>query len=79
MAHAVKLVQLLKGLNCRVNLIRYHDSATDPNFKASQPLTIQRFQSFLNKQGITCTLRTSRGEDIMAACGLLAKVKGGDA
>lgn len=78
-AHAVKLVQLLKGLNCRVNLIRYHDSATDPNFKASQPLTIQRFQSFLNKQGITCTLRTSRGEDIMAACGLLAKVKGRDA
>lgn len=75
--HASKLVQLLKGLNCRVNLIRYHDSGTQ--FRASQPLTIQRFQSLLNKQGIICTLRASRGEDIMAACGLLAKVKGGDA
>ncbi len=71
LAHAQKLVEALKGLYCRVNLIRFHESPDAP-FRTSMPTTIAAFQSYLNNHGIVCTLRTSRGQDIDAACGLLA-------
>ena len=71
LVHAAKLVQLLKGLNCRVNLIRFHSSPGTP-FQTSPKANIEAFQNYLNNHGLTCTLRASRGEDIMAACGLLA-------
>ena len=70
-AHAQKLVDALKGLDCRVNLIRFHESPEAP-FKTSMPTTIQNFQNYLNRHGVICTLRASRGQDIDAACGLLA-------
>lgn len=38
---------------------------------------MQRFQDYLLSHGITCTIRASRGEDIMAACGLLAGLQTG--
>ena len=69
--HARKLVEALRGLDCRVNLIRFHESAETP-FKTSMPTAIAAFQSYLNSHGIVCTLRASRGQDIDAACGLLA-------
>ncbi|MBR1517205.1 MAG: 23S rRNA (adenine(2503)-C(2))-methyltransferase RlmN [Bacteroidales bacterium] len=69
--HAEGLVDLLHGLRCRVNLIRFHASPLTP-YHTSSPQTIARFQDYLNAHGITCTLRASRGEDIQAACGLLA-------
>jgi 23S rRNA (adenine2503-C2)-methyltransferase len=71
LAHAQKLVETLRGLDCRVNLIRFHESEEAP-FKTSMPSTIAAFQSHLNRNGIICTLRASRGQDIDAACGLLA-------
>ena len=71
LAHAQKLVEALKGLDCRVNLIRFHESPEAP-FKTSMPTTIKNFQDYLNRHGIICTLRASRGQDIDAACGLLA-------
>ena len=70
-AHAQKLVDALKGLDCRVNLIRFHESPEAP-FKTSMPTTIVNFQNYLNRHGVICTLRASRGQDIDAACGLLA-------
>ncbi len=70
-AHAQKLVDALKGLDCRVNLIRFHESPEAP-FKTSMPTTIKAFQDYLNRHGVICTLRASRGQDIDAACGLLA-------
>ena len=70
-SHAVKLVDTLKGLDCRVNLIRFHESPEAP-FKTSMPSTIKAFQDYLNRNGVICTLRASRGQDIDAACGLLA-------
>lgn len=70
-AHAAKLVEALKGLDCRVNLIRFHESPEAP-YKTSLPSTIQAFQNYLNRNGVICTLRASRGQDIDAACGLLA-------
>ena len=71
LAHANKLIELLDGLDCRVNLIRFHESPEAP-YKTSLPTTIQAFQNHLNHHGIICTLRASRGQDIDAACGLLA-------
>jgi len=71
LAHAQKLVEALKGLDCRVNLIRFHESPDAP-FKTSMPTTIKTFQDYLNRNGVICTLRASRGQDIDAACGLLA-------
>ncbi|MBP3740597.1 MAG: 23S rRNA (adenine(2503)-C(2))-methyltransferase RlmN [Bacteroidales bacterium] len=69
--HAQKLVDALKGLDCRVNLIRFHESPEAP-YKTSLPTAIKAFQDYLNRHGVTCTLRASRGQDIDAACGLLA-------
>lgn len=72
--HAAELVRLLKGLYCRVNLIRFHSSPDTP-FKTSSAQAMEHFKDYLNDHGITCTIRASRGEDIMAACGLLAGQK----
>ena len=69
--HAQKLVEALKGLDCRVNLIRFHESPEAP-YKTAMPTTIKAFQDYLNRHGVICTLRASRGQDIDAACGLLA-------
>lgn len=69
--HAAELVRLLKGLICRVNLIRFHTSPDTP-YRTATPQSMDQFRDYLNAHGITCTIRASRGEDIMAACGLLA-------
>ena len=71
LTHAQRLVEALKGLDCRVNLIRFHESPEAP-YKTSLPTTIADFQNYLNRHGVICTLRASRGQDIDAACGLLA-------
>lgn len=73
-AHAAELVRLLKGLRCRVNLIRFHASPEMP-YNTSDERTMTAFEDYLNAHGVTCTIRASRGEDIMAACGLLAGKK----
>lgn len=71
LTHAAELVRVLQGLHCRVNLIRFHASPGTP-FCAPNEETIAIFQDYLKRHDINCTLRASRGEDIMAACGLLA-------
>ncbi len=69
--HAAELVKLLSNLRCRVNLIRCHATPGD-KYQSPTMETIHVFRDYLNRHGITCTLRASRGEDILAACGLLA-------
>lgn len=69
--HARALVRLLDGLECRVNLIRFHKIPDFP-YECSTQQNMIAFRDFLNEKGITCTIRASRGEDILAACGLLA-------
>lgn len=71
LTHAAELVRVLRGLPCRVNLIRFHSSPDTP-FKTSSDRAINAFKDYLNQHGVICTLRASRGQDIMAACGLLA-------
>ncbi|MBR1652573.1 MAG: 23S rRNA (adenine(2503)-C(2))-methyltransferase RlmN [Alloprevotella sp.] len=68
--HAKALARLLRGLECRVNLIRFH-RIPDAPFDGSSDAAIERFRDELNRRGITATIRASRGEDIWAACGLL--------
>ncbi|MBQ7818962.1 MAG: 23S rRNA (adenine(2503)-C(2))-methyltransferase RlmN [Bacteroidales bacterium] len=71
---AIKLAELLKGLDCRVNLIRYH-TIPGISFKSSADATIEEFRDQLNTLGVTATIRASRGEDVSAACGMLASQK----
>ena len=69
--HGRKLVALLQGIACRVNLIKFHTSPGTP-FKPSSQSTMVAFRDYLNSHGITCTIRASRGQGIDAACGMLA-------
>ncbi len=69
--HADALARLLAGLECRVNLIRFHKIPGSPYSSGGEKI-MEAFQSRLMAAGVTTTIRASRGEDIMAACGLLA-------
>lgn len=69
--HAEALRKLLNGLHCRVNIIRFHASPNTP-YQTSTSERMNAFRNYLNQHGLICTTRASRGEDIMAACGLLA-------
>ena len=68
--HAKELLRLLKGLNCRINLIRFH-AGVDRAFPSSDEKTMEWLRDYLTDNGITTTIRKSRGEDILAACGML--------
>ncbi len=69
--HADALIRLLRGLECRVNIIRFH-KIPDAPFETTPQVIMERFRDRLSNHGITCTIRASRGEDILAACGMLA-------
>lgn len=69
--HADALVRLLRGVHCRVNLIRFHKIPDFPYGTSPDPV-MEMFRDRLGAAGVTCTIRASRGEDIFAACGLLA-------
>ena len=68
--HAKELLRLLKDLNCRLNLIRFHEGV-DRAFPASDEKSMEWFRDYLTANGLTTTIRKSRGEDILAACGML--------
>lgn len=72
MRHADALARLLRGLDCRVNLIRYHALPGEKESQPSTTATMTAFRDRLNELGITATIRASRGEDIEAACGMLS-------
>lgn len=72
--HCRELAKLLRGLDCRVNLIRFH-AIPDSDLQPCSMAQMERFRDQLNEDGITATIRASRGEDIMAACGMLAGQK----
>lgn len=72
--HVLALLRLLDGLNCRVNLIRFHTIENTP-FVAASDEQMEKLKEAINARGILCTVRASRGEDILAACGLLSTQK----
>ena len=73
-AHAKELFKILNGLDCRVNLIRFH-AIPNVDLVTSSNETMIQFRDFLTRKGLMCTIRSSRGEDIFAACGMLSTEK----
>ena len=69
--HIRELCRLLDGIKCRINLIRFHKIPGSPYFSPDDRAMIA-LRDALTAKGIHTTIRTSRGEDIQAACGLLS-------
>lgn len=69
--HADALIRLLRGMECRINLIRFHRIPDFPHV-SSPDVKIELFRKRLSGAGFIVTVRASRGEDIFAACGMLA-------
>jgi 23S rRNA (adenine2503-C2)-methyltransferase len=72
--HAAALARLLNNIPCRVNLIRYHP-VHGINLPPSNSEAMITFRDYLNSRGIICTIRASKGEDILAACGMLTTLE----
>jgi 23S rRNA (adenine2503-C2)-methyltransferase len=72
--HIKELARILNGIKCRINIIRFHEIPGSPYESPDMETTI-RFKEKLNDKGILTTVRTSRGQDIQAACGLLSTIE----
>ena len=70
--HAQRLVQLLNGIMCHVNIIPVNN-VDENNFNKPSASTIKAFCDILEKNHITATLRRELGADINASCGQLRK------
>lgn len=70
-AHAKAIVHLLSGLDCRINLIRFHQIPGIDLHGASEE-RMEGLRDYLTSHGLFTTIRASRGQDIYAACGLLS-------
>ena len=69
--HAHQLAEVLKNTPCKINLIPWNPFPEAPYAKSSNT-RIDRFQKTLMEYGLTVIVRTTRGDDIDAACGQLA-------
>ncbi|HAZ80042.1 MAG TPA: 23S rRNA (adenine(2503)-C(2))-methyltransferase RlmN [Porticoccaceae bacterium] len=69
--HARELAVLLKDLPCKINLIPFN-SFPGSDYKTVTKTALSRFRDILMAEGYTVTVRTTRGDDIAAACGQLA-------
>lgn len=74
MVHAREIVRLVEGLECRVNLIRFH-TIPDVPLHGADDKKMEVLRDYLTKHGVFTTIRASRGQDIFAACGLLTTAK----
>jgi 23S rRNA (adenine2503-C2)-methyltransferase len=72
--HVKELARILKGIKCRINIIRFH-AIPGSEFVSPDIETTIEFKEALNAKGILTTIRASRGEDIQAACGLLSTLE----
>lgn len=72
--YAKELLKLLRGLDCRINLIRFH-AIPGVDLEGTAMEDIVRFRDYLTSHGLFSTIRASRGEDIFAACGMLSTAK----
>ena len=72
--HAREIVRLLHGLECRVNLIRFHE-IPDVDLPGADEKRMEALRDYLTAHGIFTTIRASRGQDIFAACGLLSTAR----
>ena len=72
--YAREILRLLDGLECRVNLIRFHE-IPGVDLPGSDEKRMETMRDYLTHHGIMTTIRASRGQDIFAACGLLSTAK----
>lgn len=72
--YAKELVKLLRGVDCRINLIRFH-AIPGVDLEGTDMETMVTFRDYLTSHGVFSTIRASRGEDIFAACGMLSTAK----
>ena len=70
-AHAREIIRLVSGLECRINLIRFH-TRPDVNLHGTDDSKMEIMRDYLTSHGVFTTIRASRGQDIFAACGLLS-------
>ena len=77
-ADAHRLVKLLNGVRCMVNLIPFNEFPGAP-FQRPSDEAIFKFQEILIRKGIQTYVRKSRGRDILAACGQLRTAKSSSA
>jgi 23S rRNA (adenine2503-C2)-methyltransferase len=70
LADARKLLQLIKGLPAKFNLIPFNPWPGS-SYECSTPQDIRRFSDFLQDNNYSAPIRASRGSDILAACGQL--------
>ena len=71
LAHGREIVKLVQGLECRVNLIRFHE-IPGVSLPGADEQRMARLRDYLTQHGVFTTIRASRGQDIFAACGLLS-------
>ena len=69
--HARELSVLLRDLPCKINLIPFNPFPGS-GYKKVTKVALGRFRDILHNDGYTVTVRTTRGDDIAAACGQLA-------
>lgn len=69
--HAKEISYLLRGIEAMVNLIYYNPTPEFP-FSAPSPKEMEEFQKELESFNLSITIRQSKGQDILAACGLLS-------
>jgi len=67
---AGELADLLQDFPCKINLIPFN-SFSESTYKRPSGNRVKRFQEFLKSKGYVVTIRSTRGDDIMAACGQL--------
>lgn len=72
--YAKELIKLLRGVECRINLIRFH-AIPNVDLEGTDMDSMIAFRDYLTRHGIFATIRASRGEDIFAACGMLSTAK----
>lgn len=69
-----ELLKLLRGLDCRINLIRFH-AIPGVDLEGADMETMTTLRDYLTLHGLFTTIRSSRGEDIFAACGMLSTAR----
>lgn len=72
---AARLVRLTKGMLCKFNLIPFNEHPAS-TYKRPSDETVEKFQRYLMDRDVTALVRTSRGRDILAACGQLRSIFG---
>ena len=72
--YAKEVAHLLRGIDCRINLIRFH-AIPGVDLEGSSMDRMIAFRDYLTQHGFYTTIRASRGEDIFAACGMLSTAR----